>query len=227
LQFAEGLASLGDLRGGFFQAKPVFVALPIGGVELFAKLAYFAVRVGLLLRRVMTGRAGLILDRVELPTRDRKLLDELFVLGPAFFKLAAEGGDFVVAAEVAVALHVGRGGLKLLGKLADAQAQLGFDLGEPAAMLVQRFVGALSKGAQFLRGNLSSIARGAGPRLEFFHEGCQGKRTVLMPIWSGCAGTASAEAARLRRGIFQGYIGRYEGRVKAAKAGKKGCAGRA
>jgi hypothetical protein len=115
-------------------------------------------------------RAGLGLYGVELSARGGQLLDEFLVFGAAFFKLLAKGCDLFVAAAVRIPLDACGSGVEIFGKLADAKAELRFDLRQAPAVLIQLFVGAFAQGAQLLRGYLRSVARHAGPRLGFFHD---------------------------------------------------------
>ena len=81
-------------------AGVLYLVVRFGRVDLVAQAADFALRIGELLGRVVAGRAGLRLDRVELPAGDGELLDELLVLGAAFVELPAEGGELLVAGRI-------------------------------------------------------------------------------------------------------------------------------
>jgi hypothetical protein len=170
LKVANRLPSGGDLLGELVVASAVFLTLLVGRMHLFPQAGDFSLRIGQLVRRVLTGRARLGLDGVELAAGQRELIDELVMLGAAFFELLAKGGDLVVSAAHGVSLDAGGRGLEFLGELANPQTQLRFDLGEALAVLVERLVGAFAQGAQLLCCDLRSIARKSGPRFRFFHD---------------------------------------------------------
>jgi hypothetical protein len=86
------------LLGHLLIAGAVILTLLLERNDLFAQLANLGLSVSQLLRGLVTRRARLRLDSVDLFASQSELFHELLVLGPILFELLTERRDLSVAA---------------------------------------------------------------------------------------------------------------------------------
>ena len=147
LQHVDRLPGRGELLDEFVVSRAVGIVLAHDIFELLPQAANLLIGNGKLLSGLAATLARFRLQGVELTARGHELLDELVVLRLAFFDLAAERGQFVVAGG-AGHLHPGaKRGAELLSQLPNALAELRLDFAQAAAMILQRVIGPRAKRA--------------------------------------------------------------------------------